>query len=343
MIRPLITRFPFQWPRPASIAWEGDVLVDWVGGGKGWLSDGTAKPRDRFYGGSFDRALISPSGRFSAVYAERQTKALILERGELLREIDRSYYRADSFAYPIALGRLPDGREVLAHCPKEYNVIEIEDLATGRRLTPRRGKAEDIFHSRLSFSPDGRHLLSAGWFWHPWNAVCIFDVALALDNPRSLDRLNGEMTLLHNSVSEREARSACWLDSDRLLVTTDTWDLEDEDEGEDGEPDDTALPKGSSGIWSVSNNAWLSRETDWNPQGSLQACGGGALYVEDGCPHWWLPGGGAPLRWPDITVLQPDEPERHGIVFDSPLLAAHPTERRFAAVTETGIVIVELG
>ena len=338
MTRPPVKRFPFIF-RPRSLAWEGDEIVDWVGMGRRWLSDGTEKTPDHLYGGSFDRALGSPSGRYSAIYAERQTKALIFEQGALLREIDRSYYMAESFAYPIALGRLPDGREVLAHCPKRYNVIEIEDLATGKRLTRRRGKADDIFHSRLSFSPDGRHLLSAGWFWHPWNAVCIFDVARALDNPRSLDRLNEEMTLLQNADSEGEARSACWLDSDRLLVTTDTQYLDDEDE----EPEGGFIRRGGSGIWSVSENNWLSRETDWNPQASLQACGGGALYVENGCPHWWLPGGGPPLSWPEITVLQPDEPKRYGIVFDSPLLAAHPIARRFAAVTATDIVVVDLG
>lgn len=340
MTTPPIKRIPFQC-RPQSLAWEGDELVDWVGRGRRWLVDGTERAPDHLYGGCFDRALISPSGRYSATYADRLTKALIFEHGALLREIDRSYYMAESFAYPIALGRLPDGREVLAHCPKRYNVIEIDDLATGKRLTRRRGKADDIFHSRLSFNPDGRHLLSAGWIWHPWNVVCIFDVARALDNPRSLDGLNGEMTLLQNFDSEGEARSACWLDSDRLLVTTDSWYLDDEDEDE--EPDDWPLPEGGSGIWSVSKNAWLSRETDWNPQGSLQACGGGALYVEDGCPHWWLPGGGPPLNWPEIAVQQPDEPKRHGIVFDSPLLAAHPTAPRFAAVTEADIVVVDFG
>jgi hypothetical protein len=219
-----------------------------------------------------------------------------------------------------------------------YNVIEIDELATGKRLTCREGEAHDIFHSRLSFSPDGRHLLSAGWLWHPWNVARVFDTARALEDPRSLDSLKGEFALLQNSVNAGEVRSACWLNTDRFIVTTDT-----EYPEENEEPDDGLLPQGGSGIWSVSERAWLHRETDWNPQASLQACGGGALYVENGCPHWWLPGGGVPLSWPEITVLQPDEPRRQGIVFDSPLLAAHPTERRFAAVTATDIVIVELG
>lgn len=324
MTQSSIRRLPFAFT-PASLAWDGDDLVDWVGGG------------GRRYAHSFDRALVSPSGRYSVIYAERQTKGLVLDRGEILREIDRSYYQADSFAYPAAVGQLPDGREVLAHCPDEYNVIQLEDLVTGKRLTRRRGKAEDIFHSRLCFSPDGSHLLSAGWLWHPWNVVCVFDVAEALENPRSLDRARSSPAMLQTAVMGGEVRAACWLDSQRLLITTDTQvPICDE-----GASDKAGLPQGYSGIWSVTEQRWLSRDPAWNPQGSLYACGGGALYVEGGCPHWWAPEGGAPLVWPEIKVLQPDEAPRSGIVFDSPLLAAHPTERRFAAVTSTGIVTVD--
>jgi hypothetical protein len=47
-------------------------------------------------------------------------------------EVDRSFYHAKDYDYPAALGRLPDGREILVHCPDAYNVLEIEELATGR-------------------------------------------------------------------------------------------------------------------------------------------------------------------------------------------------------------------
>ena len=328
-----ITRHPLTW-QPGSLAWEGDDLVDWVGGGRRWLPDGTEIPPAIGYGGDFDRALVSPSGRYAAIVTERQTKGLVLDRSAILREIDRSYYHADKYAYPIALGRLPDGREVIAHCPKEYNRLEIETLDKGKRLTGRRTKSQDIFHSRLSFSPDGRFLLSAGWVWHPWSGFAIFDVMRALDHPGSLDRKEGVFGAMQPSPTEGEVYAACWLDSDRIVVTTDmTGEYLDE-----GESDLSP----TSGIWSARDGAWISRSNRWNPQASLYPCAGGALYVENGHPHWWAPELDVPLAWPDIAVVAaPGTASRRGIMHDCPLLAAHPTEPRFAAVTQGEIVVVE--
>src|SRR3569833_1875632 len=150
-----IRSFPAQYPNPPkSLAWDGDELVDWVGGGRRWLADGGEQDSLCRYAFAFDRALVSPSGRYSVIYAERGTNGLILDRGEILREINRSFYQASAYAFPVALGRLPDGREVIAHCSYYYYILQIESLADSKRLTRRRGKAEDIFHSRLSFSPD---------------------------------------------------------------------------------------------------------------------------------------------------------------------------------------------
>jgi hypothetical protein len=47
---------------------------------------------------------VSPSGRYQVLYAERGTKGLVLEHGAILREIDRSFYHADAYDYPAALG-----------------------------------------------------------------------------------------------------------------------------------------------------------------------------------------------------------------------------------------------
>jgi hypothetical protein len=175
--------------------------------------------------------------------------------------------------------------------------------------------------------------------WHPFNVACIFDTELALEKPRSLDKFDiapGSVFQGTDEIMASEVNAACWLDSDRVVVTTDMNDYHSED--------DLPAPPlwGHSGIWSVRDKAFQARRDDWNPQGSLQTCAGGVLYVENGCPHWWSPSSGAPLAWPDIAVLHPqEESKRFGIVFDSPLLAAHPVAPRFAAVTESGIVVVE--
>ncbi|MES1975357.1 MAG: hypothetical protein V4472_23095 [Pseudomonadota bacterium] len=327
-----IKRYSFTWP-PRSLVWQGDELVDRIGAAR-WLEDGSPIMLGGRFPYTFDRALASPSGLYGALYAERQTKGLLVDDGSMLREIDRSYCHADDYAYPIALGRLCDGREVIAHCPKAYGRLEIDTLDKGKRLTRRRGKSQDIFHSRLSFSPDGRFLLSAGWVWHPWNGFCIFDVARALEDPRSLDREEGPFGAMQPSVTRGEVYAACWLDAERVLVTTDLRDLDhDEDE-----------PTPASGIWSVPDGAWISQSTAWNPQASLFSCAGGVLYVENGHPHWWAPGMEAPLAWPDIAVVAaPGAESRNGIVHDCPLLAVHPTAPRFAAVTAEAILVVDLG
>jgi len=132
-----------------------------VGGGRRWAPDGTEQPRPTTWGGfPFDRAALSPSGRYAAIWTERGTKGLLLETGELrpLREINRSYYRAEDYAYPLGLGRLADGREVLVHCPEEYNELQVEDLVTGERLTTGPRGPDDVLHSRPALSPDGARL-----------------------------------------------------------------------------------------------------------------------------------------------------------------------------------------
>ncbi|WP_332806462.1 hypothetical protein [Sphingomonas sp. RT2P30] len=327
-----LSAIPFSF-QPRSLAWDGDELVDWVGGGTRWsVTDGSQHESGINYAFCGDRAVVSPSGRYSVIYAERATKGLVLDRGKILREINRSYYCADAYAYPVALGQLPDGREVIAHCPDDYNRIHIDTLAEGKRLTRRRNKSEDIFHSRLSFSPDGRHLLSAGWVWHPFEIACVLDVTLALEVPRVLDRADdGPGIMLADASNNPEVSAAWWIDNDRIVVTTST-EYDDED---------TDLPAERSGIWSVRERRWLSRST-WNPQGSLQRCAGGVLYVENGFPHWWGPDTGEPLSWPDVEVAEaPLFGDGGWLKHDCPLLAAHPTEKRFAAATANVIVVVE--
>jgi hypothetical protein len=96
---------------------------------------------------------------------------------------------------------LRDGREVIAHCPDHYNIIEIEEIESGNRLTSRTGEAADFFHSRLQVSSDSKYLLSAGWVWHPWDTIQLFDIEHALQSPESLDR-NWEGDLSNANVGE---------------------------------------------------------------------------------------------------------------------------------------------
>jgi hypothetical protein len=202
-----------------SLCFHGDTLVDWVGGARVFTFDGVDHGRRVNFTYRFDAAASSPDGRYAVIYERLGTKALLLERGtKLLRELNRSYYCAGGYEYPVHLFRLPDGRDVLAHCPDEYNRIEIDEVATGRRLTSSaERKPDDFFHSRLASNPSGTRLLSAGWFWHPWDAVVYFDVAAALSEPAHLDSLSTHAPAAFN-VELAEESSACWLSDDRVAV-----------------------------------------------------------------------------------------------------------------------------
>lgn len=171
-----------------SLVWEESALVDWVDGGQRYPLSGDVIPRAVRYAFAFDAAVSWPGSNYAAIYAKGQTKALILRRGDIHREVNRSYYQAGAYEYPIAIFRLNSGREVLAHCPDEYCRLQIEDLVTGEVLTNSAArKPADFFHSRLAASADGRYLVSAGWLWQPVDDVRVYSVEEALKDPCHLD------------------------------------------------------------------------------------------------------------------------------------------------------------
>jgi hypothetical protein len=179
-----------------SLAWCGDDLIDWLGG---WRVPTDGRAPQRFGTGStyrFDSAVghrelgitfeaLGTKGRVARWNGVLPSKNWIPLGIDELREIDRSYYHADDYTYPITAFTLPDGRDVIAHCPRRYDRVDLE-LPDGTLLTPRDGKHEDCFHSRLEASPDGRWLLCNGWQWHPVCVAHVWEVARARDEPAYL-------------------------------------------------------------------------------------------------------------------------------------------------------------
>ena len=178
-----------------SIAWAGDDLVDWIGGrrvrldgevvrfgvGESYRFDGSAGLGD--IGAAFE--TLGTKGRLMRWNAQVAQQNFVPLGFDEFREIDRSYYCANVYDYPLCLFRLPDGRAAIAHCPKRYDTLEME-LLDGTPLTTRNAKAVDIFHARLAVSRDGRWLLDNGWVWHPVTIVAVYDVARALREPDHL-------------------------------------------------------------------------------------------------------------------------------------------------------------
>jgi hypothetical protein len=231
---PSYTEQIFRGQKAQSLVWHGDELVDWVGGGVRYRPDGSISRPRVSWGFRFDAAVTEPQGEFTVVYSRVGTKGMLLRNGVFVRELNRSFYHAEAYEYPVALVRRGD-RVWLVHCPDEYNKLEIEDAAKGERLTTRTSKAADFFHSRLAVSPNGRYLLSAGWVWHPWSGVVFYDLDEVLRRPEVLNGLDWcSPTSRHTCFAEEE--SACWLNDDEALLSGgEEEDLSDPEDAARGE------------------------------------------------------------------------------------------------------------
>ncbi|WP_202797082.1 hypothetical protein [Kribbella flavida] len=306
-----------------SLSWHGDALVDVVGGGRRWAADGTEHRAEVSWGSLLDRAVSHR--RYAVLYVERGTKAVLVKDGKLLRELNRSYYLAEAYDYPVALGTLPDGLDVIAHCPDRYNVLEIEELESGRRITTGDRDPADVFHSQLQFSPDGRRLLSVGWMWHPVGVAHVFDVERAVVVPAALD---GEGLLPLATGRDADIVSACWLDADRLAVAAgdDVWG------GEQG----AVLGPQQLGIWSFAESAWVHRHSSDRPLGALLGRGNRLVSLSGHPRALSAETGELLVEWPEVRV--PERRTSYGRTDEpSPVAALHPDGRRLAVAGAGGI------
>jgi hypothetical protein len=325
-----VTKMPTK-SAAMSLVWDGDDLVDVVGGWRRWDAAGTETPGKVSWAYPFDQVTVSASGRFHVIYAERGTKALVLDNGQIVRELNRSFYHAPDYDYPVALGRLPDGREILAHCPDQYNLLEIEELESGRRLTGGERTPVDVFHSRLAVSPDGRHLLMAGWLWHPYGVGWVFDLQQALLDPCVLDGRG--IVPLYDAV-DAEVAAACWLDDDRVVMAAST---EEPLEGEGSE----ALSPGQLGVWSIAAGAWQHRTTLTHPAGTMIACGDQIITLHRHPRLIDLSTGAVKAEWPDVTVGT--KSDSYGVThLPTPVATLDRDQRRLAVAQPDHIAVIHL-
>jgi hypothetical protein len=116
--------------RAASLVWQGDALVDWVGGSRVIHLDGRCDRPKVNWAYTFDAVTATPGGHFAIIYERTGTKALLLRDGDLLREMNRSFYHANVYDYPVCIWNAGDGRTLIAHCPQDYCRLDIEDANT---------------------------------------------------------------------------------------------------------------------------------------------------------------------------------------------------------------------
>jgi hypothetical protein len=327
---PIRLAFP-AWKRVRSLVWAGDRLIDVVGGGAALGLDGSVTPSSGGWAYEFDRALATDDGQTVVLYTALGTKGLVIRGGRLLREINRSYYHADTYEFPVTTGRMHDGTEVLIHCPDGYNQLAVESLADGWRLAAATAEAADYFQSRLRLSPDGRHLLSAGWIWQPFDVVALYDLMQALQDPTVLDQGHAR----HEPVVHADVQSACWLTSDQIVVAT----TPEDDPPEKSDP--AALGPGELGVWSIAQRQWIARNATGGHTGTLHAISGHVLALYEH-PRLLDPFTGAVLdAWPDLpsgtqttSIIRNEEP--------APPVAIDAANSRFAVAKDNAVTVIQL-
>jgi hypothetical protein len=226
------------------MCWIDNAIVDWALGGKLYFPDGQTRNIGRYhFGFNFDSCVISDDGQYSVIYQKLGTKGLLLKNGEILREINRSYYQADAYEYPVIFLSPKNGKKYLVHCPHEYCRIDFEDVETGEIITniPER-KPSDFFHSRFEVSPDNKFLISKGWGWHPYDFVELFDIDACIKNPLLLDKSN-----LKPDV-DAEICTASFINNHLILIGSPK-----DSEPFDHEPSEKLKP-GQIAIWDIQTN-----------------------------------------------------------------------------------------
>lgn len=313
-----------------SLLWCGDALIDWVGGGKTIELDGRTVSSRVFYAYRFDAAVMSPSGRFVFIYERLGTKGLLLQNTTIVREVDRSYYHANVYEYPVCFATLPNGREALIHCPEDYCRLEIEDAETGERLTESATrKPADFFHSRLVVDASNRWLLSAGWFWHPFDAAKVFSIAEAIANPPSID--DSELFPLQSV----EISTATFRGSSEILVST------SKETFSEGEYAVDEFEPSSIGVWDIANRSIRFKVPISEPAGNLMPIN------EDYAVAFYKHPKLVNLRTGEITNRIPElncGEQTSSIIHHHdkpPAIACDVAKRRFAVATDKQVVVVQ--
>lgn len=333
-----ISRVELSAPGARSLVWHDGVLVDVAAG---WLSyplDGSRPVRQYAgYGPGFDAAVVAPTADVVALVASTGTKALLLEPGgRIIRELNRGFYHAEAYRYPLAMFTLPDGRTGLVHCPEEYNRLDIEVARTGERLTAGQDREPgDFFHSRLAVSADGRLLLSAGWAWHPLSLTEIYDLSRALEQPCVLDVVFPRGDPWTEASGVTEISGACFAGRDMVIGTC----AEEPDTDEPGRLGPSMIAR-----WSVEEQKFTWIQQLAQTAGDLLPVGNSMLALYQ-CPRLYDAGTGElQAEWADLDTGQADSSIVWDKAFSGPArIAIDEPGQRFAVTDGEKITVIQLG
>lgn len=234
---------------PRSIVWRGNDLIDWVDGGSIYSLNGKFTYSSKGYGFSCDAVISINNSEFAIIYKKLGTKGLILKNGEIIREINRASYQSEAYEFPICFLKLKNEKLAIAHCPNEYNVIEIEELESGIKLTSYSERPEvDCFHSRFKVNQDNSYLLNTGWVWHPLGIIEIYNIEEALKDNSILDK--GSIKFPLNC----EVSSAEFLTNDLIVISStndEPWSMDEMHEEE--------LNPNQIGLYSIKDSKFIKK------------------------------------------------------------------------------------
>ncbi len=337
--------------RPISLAWLRDDLVDWVNGRTTCRLNGGLCVRPFSMGRftyRFDRAQTGPGGEHFAVFENLGTKGVLGRRDDarglqVLREIDRSFYCANAYEYPIALLNIPDCPPLIVHCPDSYCRLECENLVSGECLTRRDTEPADFFHSRLQTHPRGQHVLDAGWVWHPADWIKLFDMREALRCPSYLDGRGDpafqEALESRFGLQWDDHVSGAFLDPGTLVVAS----ARDVDPPDDApEPKDLILTPGNVGRYHIASGAFDSVATLEEVAGELMPVEGHVVGFYDHPKLVELATGQVLRRWPELNTGRKVSSIIGGLG-PQPLVCPDVEGRRFAVVGDDKITVIQLG
>ncbi|MEP0264636.1 hypothetical protein [Dokdonia sp.] len=215
-----------------TIDWFDNNVIDWNSAGTQYFENGETKQLQKYHFGFVcDGSITSENGEYVLIYQKLGTKGLLLRNGELLREINRSYYQSSVYEFPATFLTFKN-RTYLVHCPFGYNQLDFEDAETGKIITNiSKRKPKDIFHSRLEVSPDNKYIISKGWVWHPIDVIELFDIEKCFENPSLLDKG------INIPNVNAEISTASFIDNDNILVcaSKEGWADEETDIIKDGQ------------------------------------------------------------------------------------------------------------
>jgi hypothetical protein len=151
------------------------------------------------------------------IYKRLGTKALLLKDGKFVREMNRSFYHANVYAYPVCLLRGPDNRILVAHCPDEYNRIELDDASRGAPDDFDSPKARGLFPFPPTGEPGREMAPECGLGLAPIRCH------LLVQGRHCFSRSNLVRPIRSSAAHRRqvglvEESSACWQTAKHLLI-----------------------------------------------------------------------------------------------------------------------------